>query len=214
MNANLEGVPANPEHKTKTKTDNHSPEHIGHTLLAVESKKQHVARMKLEKLLEDTKPVGETRNLNTLNRADLLSLSETIMIDGSSLRQIYETHLIGERGLRHLVSEHLTGGDLKKALRVEVVEREMDFERDPALRAVLPEQIKGGNSAKLEELLEKAALNVADSGEEAAFFKAQARYEASQQQQRQQQRQYIDFGIGIVIVILLIIVVLLFLIRG
>ena len=56
------------------------------------------------------------------------------MIDGSSLRQIYETRLVGERGLRRLVAEHLRGGDLKRAFRREITEREIDFERDPAMR--------------------------------------------------------------------------------
>jgi hypothetical protein len=127
-----------------------SPEHIGHVLVsssevnpALEPSKppaEAVKPTKEESKVASDKGAGPAmeKPLSSLSRAELLNLSEQIQVDGSSLRQIYETHLVGERGLRRLVAEHLQGGDIKKALRQEIVEREIDFERDPVLRDRTP----------------------------------------------------------------------------
>jgi hypothetical protein len=209
-------------------------EHIGHMLLAAEAKpaEQHLQQQK--SVSEFTRPTSRTtervekgtelpavklaagQHIETLNRAELLSLSEKIVVDGSSLRQVYESHLIGERGLRRLVAEHLQGGDLKKALRQEVVEREIDFERDPAMRdlshqAAIP---SGGGKTVLDNLLQKAAVNLPDSQEEAAFFKARNHYEAAQRQQQHQQRRLIDVGLVAIIATLMGLVIFLLLRHG
>jgi hypothetical protein len=161
-----------------------------------------------------------------MNRVELLSLSEKIAVDGSSLRQIYESRLIGERGLRRLVAEYTQGGDLKKALRREIVEREIDFERDPAMRDLAVQDAAagggGGNgggrngsgAAALNTLLAKAAVNVTDGTEEAAFFKARAAYEATYQEQHQKHRRAIDISMAGAIVVLVAAVIFLFVSRG
>lgn len=214
MNANLEGVPQdNPERKTGSRKKRRSSEHIGHTVMSVESDPRSSVRMKLERMLPLLDQDREMTNMDTLNRADVLALSETIMINGSSLRQIYETHLIGERGLRRLVSEHLNGGDVNKALKLEIVEREMDFERDPALKVVLPAQLVDDKNATLEQMLEKAADQLPAGSEEAAFFRAQAKFQAAEVNQQKKQRQYVDLAIASLIFILVSIVVILFLMR-
>lgn len=206
-------------------------EHIGHMLLAAEAPllaRQPKAAAEIagavnrvDKKQEVSPPVisiGNSR-IETLNRAELLNLSEKIVVDGSSLRQIYESHLIGERGLRRLVGEHLRGGDLKKALRQEVVEREIDFERDPAMRdlassTTTPAAASGGGKAVLESLLQKAEAGLPTGNEEAAFFKARADYQAAQHQQQQKQRRVIDISLTAVIVALVSTVVYIFLTRG
>src|SRR5581483_10545439 len=87
-------------------------EHLGHVIVRKEAKnKKDTDLEKLKQL-----------NIETMNRAELLSLSETITIDGSSLRQIFETKLIGENGLRRLIREFALGGDLKSILRHEILE--------------------------------------------------------------------------------------------
>ncbi len=156
------------------------------------------------------------RRVDTLNRAELLNLSEKIVVDGSSLRQIYETHLIGERGLRRLLTEHLRGGDIKKALQAEIVEREIDFERDPAMRDMALAGSGGADGtgkATLNKLIEKASQQVAGS-EEAAFFRARANYEADQLEQRHKQRRLIDISLTAAIALLIAIVIFLIVRRG
>ena len=150
------------------------------------------------------KPLTEKR-IETLNRTELLAISEKIVIDGSSLRQIYETHLVGERGLRRLVAEHLRGGDIKKALRQEIVEREIDFERDPILRDMAPHSAPaetGGGKAVLDQLLQNAHVPGMETSEEAAYYKARAAYDAHQQDHQQKQRQLMDVSmIGIILLL-------------
>jgi len=176
------------------------PERIGHVLVSAEPEPKRVKQQRVE----------------NLNRNQLLALSEKIKIDGSSLRQIYETHLIGERGLRHLVAEYMHDGDLKQALRQEIVDRERDFERDPALRHADDDDtdLMDLPKSSLEELLAKAELSSEQRGEETAFFKARARFEAEELQQHKQRRQLIDTSLAVIIGVLLLLVIILFLSRS
>lgn len=159
------------------------------------------------------------RKLETLNRTELLSISEKIIIDGSSLRQIFETHLIGERGLRRIIREHLRGGDLKKALQMEIVEREIDFERDPVVRDVKADSTISSNDGgaapsgnNLNNLVQKASAQI-NANEEEAFIRARAAYEADQVDQIQKTRRVIDISFVVVISSLIVIVIYL-LLRG
>jgi hypothetical protein len=70
----------------------------------------------------------------TVGREELLNISSRIAVEGTTLRQAYETHLIGENALRRLIVEHIQGGDVRVLLRKEMMEHEIDFERDPHLR--------------------------------------------------------------------------------
>jgi len=193
-------------------------EHLGHVVIAAEA--APLRRAAERPPVEATSPeqAVSIRRVETMNRAELLNLSEKIIIDGSSLRQIYETHLIGERGLRRLVAEHLRGGDLKKALRQEIVEREIDFERDPILRdhgASVAGATGGGTGgqATLNKLIEKAATTVGATPEEAAFYKARAAYEASQYEQQQKRRQLMDAALITIILLLAVMVTALLLAK-
>lgn len=208
-----------------------APEHIGHVLIAAESttivgsREQSRAAEARKSMLgyieknQDQVPVpGTGKRIETMGRTELLRMSDAIMIDGTSLRQIYETHLIGERGLRRLIAEHVRGGDLKKALRQEVVEREIDFERDPALRGVIsqPQSSRSGgaSNAALNKLLEKVTMQGAEEGEEKAFYKARAQYETQLLSQHKKQRQVADKIITITIVFLVSLIILLYVTRG
>ncbi len=208
-----------------------APEHIGRMLVIAnetEPIRRHTGKSALEaaaradsrreQAAERRGEAASGQRIDTISRAELLVMSEHILIDGSSLRQIYESHLVGEQGLRRLIAAHLEGGDLRKALRREVVEREIDFERDPGVRGAVPRSVpKNVSGARgkeaLNELLEKAALNINDSEEEAAFFKARALYEASQLQQHKQSRRMVDIGLAGAITILIALVIVLFMTR-
>jgi len=214
------------EAETAAETEK-SPERIGQMLMTASEKApiSHTGKSALEAVSRLAKGVERpaerprasiNKRIETLSRAELLNLSEQIIIDGSSLRQIYETHLIGERGLRRLISEHESGGDLKKALRHEISVREMDFERDPAMRDAdhdVPKSTGSKNAktdkAALDQLLEHAAASLEDTSEEAAFFKARALYEANQLQQHKQQRRWIDISLAVIIAVLFIMVIIL-----
>jgi hypothetical protein len=200
-----------------------APEQIGHVLVAAEAPKLirqteatpvNVARTEIVPRVEAIK-VPPERHVEKMSDAELLSFGERIIVNGSSLRQIYESHLIGEHGLRRLVAEHLRGGDLKKALRREVVEREIDFERDPAMRDVAVGAgpvATGGGKATLNRLVEKASARVVDApNEQLAFYKARAQYETKQHEQEQHQHKIIDIALGTVITVLTGLIIVLYL---
>lgn len=196
----------------------HKPEKIGHVIVASEAKSAEKAPemrpAQPEKTAAEHKFDHITqRQVETLNREELLTMSEKIMVNGSTLRQIYETHLIGERGLRRLVGEHLRGGDLKKALQQEILERELDFERDPGLRDLSPtygpSSPSGGSGSQtaLKQMVEKATVNIGQSSEEVAYYRARAAYDTEQQQVEDHQRRALDLALISVILILLFLVV-------
>ncbi len=200
-------------------TEQQAPEHIGHMAITTEAKPTgRATKATVERPDQPSSAIAEGKRVETLSRAELMELSEKVIIDGSSLRQIYETHLVGERGLRRLLAEHLHGGDLKKALRREIIEREIDFERDPGLRDMAPIQIPDDagtdkGKAALEELLARVDVASDDKSEEAAFFKARAIYESSQLHQHKQQRRMLDISLAIIISALLILVIILYIMR-
>lgn len=201
-----------------------APEHIGSMLMAAESAAAVIAghkrveqaapeqrtQTKRESLQSAQKEIDvppQSTRVETLDRVELLELSEKIIVDGNSLRQIYETHLIGERGLRRLVAEHLRGGDVRKALKREVVEREIDFERDPAMRDKAVSAVSGGGAIQatpqtLDEMIQRAASKV-DGSEETMFYKAKADYQQQQHDQALKQRRMLDIGIMTAISLLL-----------
>lgn len=187
-------------------------EHLGYMLVTAESNSVETQKV-AEKLPE--------RRVETLSRAELLSLSEKIIVDGTSLRQIYETHLVGERGLRRLVAEHLSGGDVKKILRHEIVEHEIDFERDPAVRDVkVPDQpfTRGAATTPgketLNKLLEKASAGLGDSqSEAAAYYKARAAFEQEGKLGSQTNRRLVDISLIVTIAVLITLVAVLYLAR-
>jgi hypothetical protein len=146
-----------------------------------------------------------------MNRVDLLKISQKMFVEGTSLRQIYETHLVGEKGLRRLVTEYLKGGDVQKVLRKEIVEREIDFERDPIMRdlASTSSADSRSSSAVLQQMINQAEGTVTASSEEAAFYKAKADYEVDQRVNDRKRRKKADVGIISLIVILSAVVSLL-----
>jgi hypothetical protein len=209
-------------------------EHLGQMLMSAEApapvviprSEQLVSKtnkLELKQSGEKAAPVVNERSVETLSRAQLLQLSEQIVVEGSSLRQIYETHLVGEKGLRRLIIEHLRGGDMAKALKREITEREIDFERDPVMRDLpsvgsTPAASGGGTDVGgktvLDQMVKNAAANLPAVAEEAAFYKAKAAYEADQSGKQLQRQQVIDISFGAVIVILLGAVVYLLITRG
>ncbi|MDB5175521.1 MAG: hypothetical protein JWM81_379 [Candidatus Saccharibacteria bacterium] len=133
-----------------------APERIGHVVIAAEApsttRRPEVKKPSVEQALTPQKQA------ETMGRQELLALSQKVIIEGASLRQVYENNLITEKGLRRLIAEHLKGGDMVRALRRELVEREIDFERDPMLRDRARKSMKsGGGKSALNSLLQQAA---------------------------------------------------------
>jgi hypothetical protein len=182
------------------------------------SERVRIEKPKVEKLLspklQSEKPRVENpqspessaaaeKQAMTMRRSDLLELSETVMVDGTNLRQIYETHLVGERGLRRLVSEHLRGGNIQRALRAELVERQIDFERDPFLRDRARASVSGGagKSAVGNLIQEPAAVSIARQA--AVSNSAQSQSEDVEDSSQIKKSHFVDISLVTTILILL-----------
>lgn len=188
------------------------PERLGHLIVGAERIEQPRQAASEKSLYRAPEKIQINKNVETLSRAELLSISEKIILDGSTLHQIYETSLVGERGLRRLVQEHLRGGDVKKALRREIVEREIDFERDPVMRDHASHDLSG-DGGSLRALLAQQGSAAADNEEEVAFYKARASYEASQSDQQRSRRKLMDVSLVAVILFLCATITILYLRR-
>lgn len=185
---------------------------------------KHIGRMLLEAKPEtkdkNKRPEMSLEQLEMLGRAELLEISADILVEGSSLKQIYESHLIGEQGLRRLIAEHYRRGNLEKALKKEIIEREIDFERDPSLRDLPTEDISTkpienqSDIAALEELIKKADQSLPSDNEELAFYKARANYEIDQRLKQTHQRNKLELLMVAIVAVLLILTALIYLSKS
>jgi hypothetical protein len=188
------------------------PERIGRVLVrrtetvftsetAVATERQPVVNKEL---------LSAEKRVQSMTRRELLAASETIIIEGANLRQIYETHLVGEQALRRIVAEHLRGGDVQKVLREELVEREIDFERDPVLRDRARAALSGGGNSALDNLLQKAGVT---NDEDQSTLVASKSEEKSAKYKKPMlvKHHLVDASIGIVITVLAAAVLIIYL---
>jgi hypothetical protein len=181
------------------------PEHIGKVVVNAESAPR-AGRPERQRL---------DRRIETLGHEELMAASADIKVENSNLRQIYETHLISEQGLRRLVETHHEGGNLKQALKQEIMEHEIDFERDPIMRdrLHLPTTATVSGNTSMASVIKKA-IDDDRARDEVAVLRARAAYELSQEARQHSQRQLIDTGLVGTILLLTAAVVILLLSRG
>lgn len=162
------------------------------------------------------------KHVETLSQKDLLELSSKIIVDGTTLKQAYESHQVGERALRRMVSEHLRGGDVREALKHEVVEHEIDFERDPQLRDQGQPEPKraaqGGGGSGLQALIRQADAGIGgDDADRRAVLATRAEHQAKQrakQDKRHSQKHLVDAAMLAVIASLIGLIILLIIGHG
>lgn len=189
-----------------------APEQIGHVLVDAELQPLVRRSESLSSNSSKREALPDGKHVETMTRPDLLALSERIVVDGTSLRQVYETRLVSEKGLRRLVAEYLRGGDIKQALRQEVVEREIDFERDPVMRDQQPAAVSsaaGGPATTLQGLLRKADAALPSDNSGSTLVLPTDKQKASKQPVRST-----DVALIGTIIVLALLVIILFLTRG
>ncbi len=186
------------------------PERIGHVLMSGEAKES-----KPQPNADVPKMEIDRQRVATMSRSELLELSDEITIDNTTLRHIYDTHLIGENGLRRLLYEHMSGGNLREALQHEILEHETDFERDPQLRHQSPFKSESSatrphqNPPSLDDLLSKAGLVKLDPSKELTAPKLLSGHVASRTGLRTRQRRLLDMTfIGIILILLALVILL------
>jgi hypothetical protein len=164
-------------------------ERLGHMVIAAEAPRKQAERVRMERP-NSIREAFRAEEVKTMSRNEVLELSEKIVVEGANLRRIYESRLIGEKQLRHLVTEYLQGKDIRKDLRREMVEHEIDFERDPILRDRVRSHLATNNTGGgLGELLASVGIveNEADPAlERRIAADEQRRAEAKRKHDRRQ----------------------------
>ncbi|CAN5161063.1 hypothetical protein BH09PAT3_BH09PAT3_1320 [soil metagenome] len=185
-------------------------EHLGHMIVAAEAPKKTVERTKMQRP-NNIREAFRPEEVKTMQRNELLELSEKIVVEGANLRRIYESRLIGEKQLRHLVSEYLAGKDIRKDLRREMVEREIDFERDPILRDRVRSHLSSSNGGGgLGEILASAGIvDTKVDPELERRVKTDEQRKMAQERRVQRQRMATDTALATAVVILAVAVIIL-----
>lgn len=190
-------------------------ERIGHVLVAANmapEKPNQTSRPEGQKAIP--KPEVSKNRIATMSRSELLELSETIRVDNTNLRHIYDTHLVGENGLRQLVYAHMHGGNLKEVLQREVLEHEAGFERDPYLRQHQGAPGKEGLADEQTDPLVGEKLSSPDSASRSASPRSSKSSHQKGSDQPGSQHKLLDTTFVGIIVILLALIALLVLTRG
>lgn len=178
-------------------------ERLGQLLVAAQTPEKNRSQRS-----ENIRQAFRPEDIKTMRRRELLELSEKIRVEGASLRHIYESHLIGEKQLRHLVGEYLGGQDIRRDLRREMIEREIDFERDPLLRDRVRSQLTAGD-APLNQLLAKVGPLPGESRTDDHRQAAAAEQAARKADQQRRRRRLADTGMITIIVVLAVAVAIL-----
>ncbi len=95
-----------------------------------------IGKMAMERLSQsertEPKTGPERRVINgdvlTMSRRDLLEISAKIIVNGASLKSMFENSLFNERALRRMVGEYLKGKDIVPLLKKELISQEAGFE--------------------------------------------------------------------------------------
>lgn len=159
----------------------------------------------------ETQKVEQQRNVRfaeTLARPQLLAIAENILIDGVPLRQTFEANRISEDGLRRVVGEHLRGGDVSRALRLELVDGERAFERDPRLRDnpdMLPQPTT--HSSQVHPPQPVISREEAQLQHQQATLLAQQEHQQVAERAKKQRQRVLDVTLAGVITILLLAIV-------
>ncbi len=115
---------------------------------------------------ETAKPIPSVERLSL---DEVLKISETITVGTTTMRNVYETNLISERGLRRIIQEHIHGGNTRRVLTEELLIKEISHELDPILRDRPPESgrsasVAGSSTSAMQDTTAVAGIASAPSG--------------------------------------------------
>ncbi len=104
-------------------------------------KTEHLAQKEIEKSkkvslesVPEDKIDTKKKIIQKLGTKEILNVASKIEIDKISIKKLYLKRLISEKGLRRIVEAYFRGMDIKAVLKKELIQKEIDFERDPLLR--------------------------------------------------------------------------------
>ena len=147
-----------------------------------------------------------------LRRKELLLIASKVEVQGISLKKMHENRQISEKGLRRIIEVYLRGGNVKKALRRELIEREIDFERDPAVRdqGFIDNPSREASDNKIDALLKKSGFDWEDRPSRPNPNFSLKTLVQSNQKPSKKPFKVLDALLIIIILLLLIIVIVIF----
>jgi len=80
------------------------------------------------------KEVVAKHHEESLQLSEAVKLAKNIRVGGVKLSEVFMAKRIDEAGLLAVVQTYMRGGDVKRKLTEEIINKEMSFERDPELR--------------------------------------------------------------------------------
>lgn len=84
--------------------------------------------------LPEVTPSKQEVPVSAMTREEVAKAADEIVVGAATVRQVFETNLISERGMRRVVAEAKRGGDVHRVLAEEMMIKETGYERDPRLR--------------------------------------------------------------------------------
>lgn len=116
-----------------------------------------------EKSADSVQAKAETKP----DKAEMEHLAKTIKIDGVSLQEIFDSKQIDREGLQAIIQTYLRGGDIRKHLNQEIIEKQKQYERDPMNRKRSDGQLSGKVS-KASTILATKSADFAKTAQQAA----------------------------------------------
>ncbi len=113
----------------------HTVEHLGKVIITKEhpETKVFISQEKMQKP-NNIRQYYRPEHVRTMRRQELMAISSKITVEGASLKHMYDNGLFSERALRRLVVTYLKDQDMLPKLRKEIIEKQLDYERDPLLK--------------------------------------------------------------------------------
>lgn len=119
-----EAMPLQAAESNHAETLHKRPETIGRMAVTVDTPTP-------ETLKETPREALQARRVEHMAATELLAVAERIVVEGASVREMYEAGRLDPEGLRHVVAEYLRGGNVEKMVAREALGEERQHERQP-----------------------------------------------------------------------------------
>lgn len=147
-----------------------SAEHLGQVIIAKEQPeaKVFVYQEKMQKP-NNIRQYYRPEHVRTMRRQELMAISSKIIVEGASLKHMFDNGLFSEKALRRLVVAYLKDQDMVPKLRKEILEKQLDYERDPLLKDSYNREdnpLVTQSTAFFDQMLAKAEMPTTDKLQE------------------------------------------------
>jgi hypothetical protein len=133
-------------HETEAQT--HQPERLGRMLVEapailltganIQQPERGISASK-----EAVRAVNFNKKVEDYTTPELKQAAEKIRMDGTTLKEMWDSGRLDERALKRVMKEFVEGRSVRAALNKELLEEELRYERDPQLRDKARQRVAG-----------------------------------------------------------------------